>query len=124
MNQSSMWFLTEDKLLWPTQNKLDKNKEILALIWYSNQLVVNKISLNKPHYQLSKVFSKATMVPFLHMVKLVQVKHIPWREVKQSKNIEVSFQERFNMLSNQSKVIVSLISGTPGVNFMVQVSML
>lgn len=124
MNQSSMWFLTGDKLLWPTQNKLDKNKEILALIWYSNQLVVNKISLNKPHYQLSKVFSKATMVPFLHMVKLVQVKHIPWREVKQSKNIEVSFQERFNMLSNQSKVIVSLISGTPGVNFMVQVSML
>lgn len=89
-----------------------------------NPHVVNKTSLNKLLYQLSKVFSKVTMVPFLLMGKLVQVKLTPWKEVKQNKSIEVSSQEHFSMSSDQSKVIISLISGTPGVNFMVQVSML
>jgi len=64
------------------------------------------------------------MVPFLLMGKLVLVKLILWREVKQNKSIEVSSQEHFSMSLDQLKVIISLISGTPGVNFMVQVSML
>ena len=120
----SMLFLIEGKLLLTTRNKLDKNKEILVLIWCLNLHVANKTSLNKLLYQLSRVSLKVIMVPFSLMGKLVQVKLIQWREVKQNKSIEASSQEHFSMSSDQSKVIISLISGTPGVNFMVQVSML
>lgn len=119
-----MWFQIEGKLLLPIRNKLDKNREILVLTWCSNPHVVNKTSSSKLLYQLSKVYSKVTTEPFLLMDKPAQVKLIPWREVKHSKSIEVSYQEHFSMSSDQSKVFFFLKSGTPGVNFMVQVSML
>lgn len=64
------------------------------------------------------------MVPSLHMVKLVQERHTQCKVARLSKNKEVSFQELLNISSSLSKVNNKLIKGTPGVNFMVQVSML
>jgi hypothetical protein len=105
-------------------NNLDKNKEISVLILSFRRHVNKKKYLIKQLYQLFKVFLKVITVQSLLMGKLVQEKHILWRVVKQSNNKEVSFQEHLIMLLNQLKVNILFILGTPGVNFMVQVSML
>lgn len=84
-----MLFLIGDKLLSLVPNKLDKNKEILALILYFNPLVLNKEYSNKLLFLSFRVFWKDIMVLFSHMVKLVQEKHILCKEVKLFKNIEV-----------------------------------
>jgi hypothetical protein len=64
------------------------------------------------------------MAQSLPMDRRVLVKHIQWREAKLKSQKEVSFQEHSSTLLSPSKVNDNFISGTPGVNFMVQVSML
>lgn len=123
-NLLSTSFQIEVKSLLVAPNNLDKNKEISVLILSFRRHVNKKKYLIKQLYQLFKVFLKVITVQSLLMGKLVQEKHILWRVVKQSNNKEVSFQEHLIMLLNQLKVNILFILGTPGVNFMVQVSML
>ncbi len=117
-------FQTEVKSLSQIANRLEKNKEILVLILSFRLHVNNKTSSSKLLYQLLKVSLRVTTVPYLLMGKLVLVRHIQCKVVKLMRNKEVSFQELSIMSLVQLKVHNDFISGTPGVNFMVQVSML
>lgn len=119
-----MSFQTGERLQLQVQNKQDKNKGTLASIWYSRQPARNRAFSKRQPYQLFKVSYKATMVQFSLTGKPEQERPTRWKEAEHKKHKEVLFQEPSNISSSLSKVHIQSISGTPGLNFMVQVSML